>query len=477
MEFTGASRRGAIGIIAACVCAAAVVAAPSEAEAVRFHVQSRLVGDGYQLITADNEVLNRRRGHVYLGLGLYDLMGDESYNLNFQTLLRFDTFIGISNEEKERLYSWDDHRFALLNAFVQGRRIGGFMDFKVGRFTHADSLDFLMLDGAQLTFNIDPAFLALELIAGLESKHDGNPLTQNQAELDGVRFIKGRTETENDNLTIAVGGAIRLININGTRLRFAYRRLMSGATLVGNSDGEKSQLRTDSEKIGGAFYQRFIPELDLHLNWSYDFYVNDLDRMHARLGIKPTEAFDIDVQYIRQVPVFDTDSIFNIFAARPLNDINTRFRFHLDESHRVYLGGYVRLFRNDEYTQADFTAETGAEAFGASAGWFKSFGWDGRAGVDVIYEGGYGGTRVFVDAAGTWAPLPREFELDLRVTMVYFDADQLENLNAVSGGYQLGARYMIDDTAAFMVLAEHNFNRLQTSQFRLQFIIDFNYIL
>lgn len=466
MRGKGETPRGARNIGALLCALAFVVGSAPSAEAVRFHVQARLVGDGYQLITSDDEVLNRRRGHVYLGLGLYDLLGDESYNLNMQTLMRFDTILGVESEEQDRLYNFDQHQFALLHAYIEGKKLAGFLDFKVGRFTHADSLDYLMMDGAKLTFNIAPAYMAVELMAGLESKNDGNPITQNQAELDGVRFLDNKAQTANDEATIVVGGALKLINLPTTRLRFGYRRLMSG-----------ENLRVDSEKIGGAFYHNFVKQFDMHLNWSYDFYVDDLDKIQARFTIKPTEFFDIDLQYVRQLPVFDTDSIFNVFASRALNDINARFRLHLDRTHRIYLGGYVRLFGSDELDKPYEENTELIEAFGASAGWFKRFGWDGRVGVDFIYEGGFGGERVFVDASGTWAPLPRELEFDFRVTMVYFDEDLIENLNAVSGGYQLGARYMIEDKAAFMLMAEHNFSRLQSSQFRLSFVIDFNYVL
>ena len=50
--------------------------------------------------------------------------------------------------------------------------------------------------------------------------------------------------------------------------------------------------------------------------------------------------------------------------------------------------------------------------------------------------------------------------------LAFDDALQGE-LNAFSFGYQLGGRYMIDKRAGFAIMAEHNINRLETSQFRV----------
>ena len=76
------------------------------------------------------------------------------------------------------------------------------------------------------------------------------------------------------------------------------------------------------------------------------------------------------------------------------------------------------------------------------------------------------------DLWGMWAPLPRELELDGRLTVVYIDQDVQPNLYATSVGYQLGAKYLIGETAGLSVLVEHNFNRIHTNQFRLFAVLD-----
>jgi hypothetical protein len=132
----------------------------------------------------------------------------------------------------------------------------------------------------------------------------------------------------------------------------------------------------------------------------------------------------------------------------------------------------VRFFGNETPEEDEAQVGTSVKAYGAMAGYFRSFGTSGRVGADISAELGYGGKRILGDIFGMWSPLPRELELDGRLTVVSFDADLQPNLNGLSVGYQLGAKYIIGDLAGISLLVEQNFNRIHTNQFRVFALVD-----
>jgi len=431
-----------------------------DALAVEYRVHAQTVGDAYQLVTSGNTLLNRRRLHQYLGFGAYDLLGDGERKLNVTTLFRFDADFGMTQDELDRVPNLHRERVSIQYAYVDGRKLGGILDFRLGRQLHADALDFMMLDGAIVRLE-SPWHFAVELLAGLEVKEGLAPFNSTMFELDGVRIIEGREA--NDRVTIALGAAIQTANLNNTRARLAYRRLFSEG-------------KVDQEKIGGSFYQRLFDRLHAHGLMSWDFYNGRFDRIQAGLRWLATDALEVQGEYVRLLPSFDADSIFNIFTAFPLNDGNLRVRFHPSDQDRVHLGGMVRFFGNEGYTDGVLLepVDTVVQAWGVMAGYFRRFGRRGRLHADVSWETGYGGDRLLIDVGGTWAVVPSEWEIDGRVTTVLF-ADSLQpELRALGVGYQLGGKYLVDTRAALGIMLEHNFNRIHRQSLRLFALVDLN---
>lgn len=433
---------------------------PTSTQAVEFNIQSETSGDFYELVTSDDQILQRRRLHQYLGFGAYDLLGDQTYSLSLVTLFRFDADFGIEDEEKEQIDKLRDLQLSVQVAYLRGRDLaGGLIDFDAGRFLHSDAIDFLLLDGARVTVKT-PWYFGVELIGGLETKNDQAAINSTQLELDGVRFIEG--QVENEETTVAVGAALVTTDLWNTRARFGYRRLFS--------DGE-----VDQEKIGLSFYQRIAKVVHLDLSGSYDFYNGYVDRAQAGVRAHLGDAFEVYGQFVRLLPSFDADSIFNIFTSEPLNDANLKFTWHLSQTQRMYVGGNLRFFGNEQGAdEGDATVDTSVKAVGGRIGWAERFGEEGRLSTDVSIETGYGGMRALLDVWGTWGIVPGRWELDARLTGVIFDNDLQPNLESAGGGYSLGGRYILDRKFAASLVAEHNFNKLYTSQFRMMVLVDVN---
>ena len=442
-----------------------VALAPEPVRAVHFNVSGRTVGDGYQLVTSDNELLNRRRLHQYLGFGAYDITGDGTNTLAFVSMLRFDADFGITSDELEDIETLRQHLLTIQMAVIEGRDIGGFLDFSAGRFIHSDAIDMLMMDGVRLMFET-PWFFGVELLAGVETKDDMARVNANQMELDGVRLIEDfGYERTNDAATIVIGAALVTRNLAPTTARVSYRRLFSGSCI-------------DQEKIAAAVATRIAQRLHLAAVASFDFFNERFDRIEASLRARIADFFDVDGQYVRLLPSFDADSIFNIFSAFALNDVNVRFRLHVLDSAHVYLGGMLRFFGNEDLAgDPGASSETALKAYGGMAGYWHRFGDVARLALDLSLEGGYGGERVLADIGVRYSPLPRVLDLDARVTLVHFTDELQANLRGLSFGYQIGARYHVHDRAAVSIVGEHNFNRIHSSQFRLLALLDLDFFL
>jgi hypothetical protein len=436
-------------------------APPPTSHGMRFHVMSETIGDAYQLVRSDNEVLNRRRIHQYLGLGAYDLLGDGEGQLSFVSLMRFDADFGITEDELDSVDGLRRDQLSLQTLYLEGHDLWGMIDLKLGRQLHYDTIDFLMLDGLNLTVKL-PWHLAVEVLAGMEADNDVSGFTSSQFEIDGTRVIESDDALDVDVAKMVVGGALVTHGFTRVRGRLGYRRIFS--------DGQVNQ-----EKLGAAITSRPLDNLQVDAAASYDFFNDYLDTVRAGTRIRIGDAVETEIQYVRLLPSFDADSIFNIFTAEPLNDVNGRVRYYMNRTSWVHVGGMVRLFGADTINKDDVEidgADGTVKATGLMIGWWHRYGSRGRVSFDASHESGYGGDRTLIDLDGRYALFPGEIELDGRITGVLFQDELQGNLGGAGGGYQLGVRYLVDERATLQIMVEQNFNAIHTNQFRVFVVAD-----
>lgn len=453
-----------------CACALGLVLGsaltPAPAAAADFRVYSLTVGDAYQLVTSGNEVLNRRRLHQYVGFGAYHLLDPEDDTLSISALFRFDADFGLSDREREDVKNLRKDQLSIPYVFIQAKDVAGFLDVTLGRQLHADALDYLMMDGGIVTVKT-PLYFGVELIGGLEVKESLSDFNVSAFELDGVRFL--RDEKPADKTTVVLGAALVTEDLTWTRAWLGYRRLFSGGYV-------------DQEKVGGSFYQRVVEGLHVNALASYDLYNGRFDKIQAGIRWQVSDAFDVEGEYLRMLPSFDADSIFNIFTAFALNDGHLKLRWHGSADSQLYVGGMVRFFGNEGYgaREGELLLEekaTVVEAWGAMGGIAQRFGRDGRLHLDASWETGYGGDRLLVDLGGAWAVVPEEWQLDARATAILIEDALQPNLETFGFGYQLGASYLVEKKAAVSLMVEQNFNRLQTQSLRVLAVVDLDFWL
>lgn len=439
--------------------------APKQAHAIEFLVESHTLGDAYQLVTSGNRLLNRWQVHQMLGLSLWETPDEDGIqHWSFTSLFRFDVDFGVTDEELRDVPTLNRSLPSIQYAYAEGKGLlGGALDVRVGRQLLNDTIDYIMLDGAKVVVKL-PWYLGVEVDAGLEVKQEISILAATQLELDGVRVNDG---IQKDNGPVAmIGASLTTRDLPYANYRLGYRRRFSGGAV-------------NSEHVGTSFHQRIVKGLDASGTATYDLFNGRFDRVQVTGRWRMADFTELELGYLRLLPSFDADSIFNIFTAFPMNDANMRWRLYPSQNDRLYVGGMVRLFGNEGYVDGALTGVTPTviEAYGASGGWMHMFGpkgRDGRLNLDFSWQDGFHGRRILADANAVWAISPQEWELQGRFTAVDFKDAAKPLRSTFSVGYQLGGRYLINRAAAFAIIFEHNMNSIQTHQVRLYAMVDLN---
>jgi hypothetical protein len=429
---------------------------------INFRVQSETIGQGYQIITLNGDIIKRHRLNQFLSLNAFDMTGDGSNRISFSSSFRLDSDFGISDRDMDRVDQLRNHDMALMFGYINVNRWANMIDLRLGRQLLIDDMDFTMMDGLRTVVHT-PWHVGVEVYAGAESKNAGyiGTITSTQLESDGSG---GGSDVVDDEVALVFGGSVLLENLTNHHGKIGYRRIQ---TMDSDVDGER---------VFANYHVRVLPQLHIAASAAWDFVIADVSDVLATIrapGI--ANLVDIELSYWRLIPTFEGSSIFNVFAIEPMNDIDARVRFHLGPGISTYVGGYLRLFRNDPDNN-DEGVEDVVKDMGARAGGQVRFGRRGHLGLDVTYQQGYGDLTI-LDFGGAYNLHDNQWQLTGRLTTVIFDDELQENLNGTSFGVQLGARYEPVETARIHLMTELNTNRFETIQFRVLGMVELDFWL
>ena len=331
-----------------------VILFPALASATEIRMTSRTIGEGYSVRTPgpDGILLTRRRLVQYVNLGVYDMLppkaSDELHReedegqLQVVTSLRlrhdFGTYLSQAGPNSSaRLQTVDGRQIDLMHGYLEGRRLGGFVDLKVGRQYEMSGLDWYAFDGAFVRART-PVHLALDVFGGFEVNGAdifGFPTD----ELDGT---DGPEHEDSTSVMVGVGASV--IDLPFIDASVAYRQTFSPALLnrkvVDELTGEEGLPTTTDQDIvsartalrlakgrvapfGAGRYNVGTGRLDdvaAGIDWSIadDRKLDDDGRMRG-------QRHAIRAMYLRTEPSFDLDSIFNVFAARAFEDARVEY--------------------------------------------------------------------------------------------------------------------------------------------------------
>ncbi|EDM74795.1 hypothetical protein PPSIR1_11070 [Plesiocystis pacifica SIR-1] len=424
----GPPRRARAPAIASLILA--LGAGIGRAEAAEVRVGSRTIGEGYVVMapaaSGEGEVrlLRRRRLVQYVNLGVYELLppkqadqwrrepkdGQIEVVASMRVRHDFGDFRRFASSAPGAsgplLQSLDGRQVDLLYGYVQGREIGGFFDFRAGRQFETSGLDWFAFDGGWARVDT-PANLSIEAFGGLAVNGNdvfGWPTWQ----LDGTAGTPqpGLGRDMDIARSPMLGAALASSGLRRVHARVAYRRTFTpGADTgalnrglvepTGEADGSAQPLTT-------AVDQEFVSaQLDLPLfdgvftpfaAARYNLGTSRLDDLSAGLDLAVSDRHRVRAQYLRTIPSFDLDSIFNLFALQPLEDVRLSYQVRAGGGWTLQGRGRVRVFRS-ELAEDEAAARTRALALGwgasLSALWRRH---RFAARVDGFAQGGEGGT-------------------------------------------------------------------------------------
>lgn len=465
-----------LGVIAA--VSALAIARPAEAADVR--TISRTIGEGYMVRVPGPEgaLLSRRRLVQYVGLGVFRILpprradelarAPEDGQLQIVSSLRirhdFGTFTRrATGPGASTLQSLDGRQIDLLYGYLEGQNMGGWVDFRAGRQFEMSGLDFYAFDGGWVRART-PAHLAVEAFGGFAV--DGTALFGYPTfELDGTH-----DQPSDEVPTPTVGAAFSLADVKWMDARFAWRRTFTPASLARDlvaPDGTRGlSTGIDQEFVSATvalrlFDGKFSPTAAAR----YDIGTSRLSDTSAALSWAITDIHTMRAQYIRTVPVFDLDSIFNVFMSEPIEDVRVVYEVRPDEYWTLYGRFQGRIFRAEE-TAGGLEADRGTRFGGGGAGGASYRRRRFALRTDLYGLGGFGGMRIGGDVDTRTHIIYDRVALDARAYALYYKDELAADRNGWSVALQAGGNVRIAHGIYLNLVGEQMFTPFYRTAFR-----------
>jgi hypothetical protein len=467
-----------LGRVALVGLAAWAAGGPGRAWGYDVLIDVRTIGQGYQVRgfapTGANELLTRRRLTQLLNLSVFDIeparwRGDDPGARNvlyFDASLRFDTDFGSymlgRPQGQEAIRELQQSQVDILYAFIGGRRLGGRVDFQLGRQIHFDLVDFYSFDGGSALVRLNRA-VAVEAFGGTEVRGEA-PLASPVFELDGTsagsRDPATRPE-QNEVLRPLAGGAL-VLGADGdlpVQARLAYRRMWSATAdqLPGEPESGVNDEKVALTASMGLLKRRLFVTGGVR----YNLLLAAFDDQQLAVRARASERQWVSVEMVYLAPTFDGDSIWNVFSAGAYRDLRGSYELTLGEGLKLYARGFARHFET-----SDVEPDTASRwAGGASAG----LAWRRVRGMlrgDLYLDDGYGGRKQGVDVSGRWEVRPRKFELEGRLTGYDWRSDQQATDHGFVLGTQVGGRWRLGHNIRLHLLGENNVGTFYVGQYR-----------
>lgn len=461
---SGWRRTRALGL----TIAAIAWSAPELAHATEVRVGARTIGEGYVVLTPGDSprLLRRRRLVQYVNLGVYELLpptevdqwrrDPEDGQIEIVASMRlrhdFGEFLGDAGPTSGPvLESVDGRQIDLLYGYVQGREIGGFFDFRAGRQFETSGLDWYAFDGGWARVRT-PAHLAVEAFGGMQV-NAANLFGWPTFQLDGTSGEEGADRAGSP----VLGAGLSLVDVRWMDARVAYRRTFTPASInrsiiepTGDADGSVQPLASgvDQELVSATMHMRlfdgvFAPFGALRFNLG----TTRVDDISAGATVAIGDSHHIRAQYLRTIPSFDLDSIFNLFSVQPFEDVRLSYQVRPGGGWRLEGRGGVRLFRD---ALPERRLALGWTAALAAAWQQRRF----TVRTDSFVQGGEGGTRAGGSVDSQIRVAADRIGVDLRSYFTHYQDDLVVDRRGWGLAFQAGADFQLWQGVHLTVLAE-----------------------
>jgi hypothetical protein len=440
------------------ICAAALLFWAADAPSYDQQVASNLWAEGYSVYSPDGAVIRRRRFVEDLYLGAWNLLpgsGDPYYRgprFSLEVSLRLDTDFGVGRYESRPS---SESSFApgvtpvqmdAVIAYMDARGLWrGALDLRAGRQIRLDTLGFFAFDGFETRLHV-PIGAELDTYFGYEVR-GGQVLGYDSFELDGTDS-GGRHGMEEDRYPDRTEPKPRLaIGAELSVNPWSWLDAAVGFRAVG-----LSQPLAD-ERVGGRMTLGAKPVwADAGIVWSP--LVRRMNEVNARLTAAPWDRVALALDYNLYRPVFEGDSIFNVFDLSDQNDVCGRVDVRFDERISSAAWGCARLADESAGLSGDASDEMVAGAVGGVGGNYRTPLNELSARFSMVQEWGenrvggeIGMGRGFFRGQRLW--------LRLRFSVWHIDDMFSEYFSGNLGGYVVSARFRIADGAYLLGEFEH----------------------
>lgn len=436
----------------------------SSAHAADFNVSAHTVGQFFEYVRVDNDVVPRRRLTQYLQLNGFDLLGDGENQLSFKSSFRFDTDLGLLDEPLDEPSAFALERrfnaFHLLYAYIEGRELWNHLSFKLGRQLHTDVLGWYDFDGLYASVRIVGG-LHVDFYGGVEVKADTFVLNDAAFDPDGTSPAGSRFQLF-DNTVYGLGAVLKWVDQTSTRARVSYRRTFW-----------QIQSGVETDRLGAWVEQRLFDRLKFFGGAAFNFFITDVD--YAETGVEWSFA-DPDVtlaaEYMRQIPTFDADSIFNVFNVQPYDDVRARVGWQITEDLYTMLRLGTRIYHGEDAYESELSSDlmfTGR----LLVRWRPGLGiW-----TSLVHqsEAGFGGRKHYTSIAADSPWYHDLWSISARVNHLEYDADYTTRYEGHSFGANLGAGIKLGPYGSFQLALEQAVNRFVDSELRAYGVLDLDF--
>jgi len=426
----------------------------------------------------EGSLLSRRRLVQYVGLGVFRILPPrrpdelarepEDGQLQIVTSLRirhdFGTFTRrATGPGTAALQSLDGRQIDLLYGYLEGQDLGGWIDFRAGRQFEMSGLDFYAFDGGWIRGRT-PAHIAVEAFGGFAV--DGTALFGYPTfELDGTN-----EQPSDEAPTPMVGVGFSVADVKWLDARFAWRRTFTPASLADDlvaPDGTRGlSTGIDQELVSATVALRLADgKVTPSAAARYDLGLAQLSDVTAAVSWAITELHTVRAQYIRTVPVFDLDSIFNVFATEPIEDVRLVYEVRPGRYWTLYGRFQGRIFRADDTaagTDPDQRTRFGGGGAGGATYRRRRF----ALRTDVFGLDGVGGMRVGGDVDTRTHVVYDRFAIDGRAYVLYYSDELVPDRKGWSVALQAGGNVRLAHGIYLNLVGEQLFTPFYRTAFR-----------
>ena len=326
-----------------------------DARAGEVRLRSQTFGEGYVLLTAGpgGVVVPRRRLVQYVHIGVHGLLpptdprtlrrDPEDGQLRWVSSLRirhdFGGYLQAPTSSAQRLVDRIDGRQVdLMFAYLEGERLGGYVDTRIGRQLSTTGLDFFAFDGAWARVRT-PSALAVTVFGGTMVR-GADALGYVTYELDGTDTSR-RTQVASPTF----GGELSILGRPRFTAAVGYRQTLETR---GRADVPDVGGPVTLESLLSARFEIRDRKQRARLSGGLRYDVGVATVSDARLAgeVRMFGWQTLRVGYARTHPIFSLDSIFNVFERSVVEEGRAAWEVRLGPAVALETFGSLRLFRD-----------------------------------------------------------------------------------------------------------------------------------